>query len=87
MSQPTIDDLGLTLDQKVSVLEWYAHKVCHVEPNACCCAKMYDPLTIEGHVAYSYTFDFRDGGRHHPFGSYAELETMLDEELRKKVKP
>lgn len=79
----SVDDLPLSPAQKECVLEWYAKKVCHTaNPDECCCGKSYDPLTIEGHTAHSYAFDFKDGGRHHPFGSLAELEGWLDDELR-----
>ena|SRR5260221_14784240 len=39
--------------------------------------KSYDPLTIEGSVAWSYVFELTTDGRRHPFTSLAELEQAL----------
>lgn len=84
-----VSDLGLDPLQQARVLEWYANRILVASEEATgepdYCGKSYDPLTIEldtrgGGTAHSYIFDFRDGGRHHPFHSLNELETWLQEE-------
>ena len=76
----TVTELPLTEEQKATALEYAANilyralcesGVSHYE------TKSYDPLTIEGHIAHSYVFEFEDGGRHHPFRNYEHLEQML----------
>lgn len=42
-------------------------------------AKMYDPMTCEyeTQVLHSYTFDLRDGGRHHKASDYNDLDDLF----------
>lgn len=91
----TLDDLALDSLQRAQVLEWFAFKV-WVAMNegagyADYSGKSYDPLSIElepygGGTAHSYVFDFKDGGRHHPFGSLAQLEAWLTDEAIQAVR-
>lgn len=90
MSCPrTLDDLNLDSLQKTQVLEWFAFKVWVMmnegggDPDYS--GKSYDPLTVDlessgGGTAHSYVYNFRDGGRHHPFHSLRELEQWITEE-------
>lgn len=75
---------------KIQILEWFAWKIYIAQAEAECDGdyrgKSYDPMTVEinadgSGIAHSYVFDFEDGGRHHPFSSLEELETMLTNEL------
>lgn len=84
----SIDDLPLNREQKEYVLEYLARKYIDVISHICGespCAKMYDPLVIEGNTAHSYAFDFLDGGRHHKFETLEQLETWLTDEVKKEV--
>jgi hypothetical protein len=88
----SLDDLPLTDDQKVLVLEWFARKLWVMleegggEPDYY--GKSYDPLVIdlEEKEAHSYVFNLGDGGRHHPFESLAELEERLEQEGINRIK-
>ena len=92
---PTIDDLPLTEEQKVHVLEWFAWKIWRIceeaggDPDYG--GKSYDPLEIElmangSGIAHSYVFDLGDGGRHHPFVSLVELEKRLEKEAIEEIR-
>lgn len=87
----TMEDLSLTDEQKVLVLEWYGRKIF----DAICelgiqdgYGKSYDPLTIEEdvRVAFSYVFDLDDGGRKHHYADLADLERQLGVELVRQVR-
>lgn len=86
----TLSDLGLIKEQEEAVLMWFARKLWVIleegsgEPDYYC--KVYDPLLISGNLAYSYVFNFEDGGRHHPFESLEQLEEMLVKEGIVRVK-
>lgn len=91
----TLDDIPLDPLQKAQVLEWFAFKVWIGDNEGSgdrdYGGKSYDPLTIEldtrgGGVAHSYVYNFRDGGRHHPFHSLHELEEWLTEEAIQSVR-
>ena len=47
------------------------------------CGKSYDPMEIDDTTIYSYAFDMKDGGRHHPINDYMNADdicfTILDE--------
>jgi hypothetical protein len=85
----SINDLDLTDEQKEQVLEYLAQKYWHllrdlgIQDGHC---KSYDPLMIEGNIAYSYVFDLEDGGRQHSFDSYEHLEKMLTAEILASIK-
>ena len=87
----TIEDLTLSTEQKRLVLEWFARKLWKILeegsglPDYYC--KSYDPLLIdrERKIAYSYVFNFNDGGRHHRFRDLAHLEDMLVKEAIGRV--
>jgi len=87
----TIDDLPLTEEQKAIVLEWFAMKIKEIlrifDPEWGDHCKSYDPLVITDSVAHSYLFDFKDGGRHHPFKLLTQLERWLAEEAVKEMLP
>ena len=86
----SINDIDVSDEIKKNILEWFARKLWILleegsgEPDYY--HKSYDPLTIEGNIAHSYVFDFRDGGRHHPFKNLSELEEMLMEEGINSIK-
>lgn len=48
------------------------------------CGKQYDPMLVRD-MMYSYAFDMKDGGRHHPISDYKDIgeitETLLTEAL------
>lgn len=75
-----IDQLPFTEHQKAIVLEYLAQKLWKtlikvgIMESYC---KSYDPLLIDGNIAHSYVFDMKDGGRHHSFKDYKDLEQML----------
>ena len=84
-----IDTLPLKNFQKEMVLEYLAQKLWRILirtdilESHC---KSYDPLLIEGTIAHSYVFDMKDGGRHHGFKDYKDLETMLMDETINHIK-
>lgn len=84
-----IEQLDLSDEQKQQVLEYLANKYWKllldlgVQDGHC---KSYDPLVIEGKTAHTYVFDLEDGGRHHTFKDYKDLERMLDEEILGELK-
>ncbi len=85
----SIDDLDLTTEQKEQVLEYLAQKYWDVlqkvgiQDGHC---KSYDPLVIEGNTAHTYVFDLNDGGRHHAFKDYADLEQQLHDDFVRNLK-
>src|SRR5579884_2824972 len=89
MIERTIDYLPLDEQGKATALEYAANILYQVLCKSGLWewgTKSYDPLTIEGHVAHSYVFDFEDGGRHHPFRDYEHLERMLVDEGVKAIR-
>ena len=86
----SIDDLPFTQTQKEIALEWLAwqleklRKKIYGEWHS---SKTYDPLFIQDRTAHSYAFDLWDGGRHHEFKSFEQLQDgMLDEFSTELVK-
>ena len=49
------------------------------------CAKTYDPMRIEGVIAYSYAFNLKDGGRHHDLRDYKDVGEILGYILQETV--
>jgi len=87
----SMEDLPLTDEQKVLVLEWYARKIMDAFVNLGIqdgYGKSYDPMSIEEdrNVAHSYVFDLEDGGRHHAYVNLADLERRLSLELTTQIR-
>jgi len=78
---------------KKMVLEWFARKIEQMlrifSDDWGDHRKSYDPLLInlDTKTAHSYLFSFKNGGRHHPFGSLLQLERWLVEEAVKEIMP
>lgn len=78
-----IDDLSFTDDEKAFVLEYLARQLDHIIYKVTgegLSSKLYDPLMIDGNVAYSYAFNFSDGGRRHQIKNLLEIEHYLIKE-------
>ena len=81
-----IDDLQLNDAQKAAVMEWLAMQMWHVMERLTensYYGKSYDPLLIdlENGVMRSYVFDFKDGGRTHPFESFKDTQDDIVNEV------
>lgn len=87
----SIDTLPLTPAQKECALEWLAWKLSRIFEGITgeqhrFNNKSYDPLVIKDDTAHSYAFDLWDGGRHHQFESFAQLEARMIEEIINRLK-
>lgn len=49
------------------------------------CGKSYDPLRVEGGEMYSYAFDMKDGGRHHPISDYKDVGEVMQVLLKEAM--
>ena len=94
----SIDDLPLDNLQKVVVLEYLADRLITILEGVfdeSFVGKSYDPLTIEYTpsiecpecgVAHSYVFNLWDGGRHHDFRTFRQLEDGMIREIIEDIK-
>ncbi len=86
----TIEDLPFTDDQKKLALVWMAgvlfDKLGVERLGLDGHSKSYDPLSFspDGRV-HTYVFDLHDGGRHHSFTGYADLERRIIQEMAEKI--
>jgi len=85
----SVDDLPLTYQQKLCVVEYLARWLwrllldTEIMDSHC---KSYDPLMIVDGKAHSYVFDMEDGGRHHLFNDLKHLEEMMYKETLDLIK-
>lgn len=87
--QKLADIGGLSEWQSEAVLMWFANKIVAAHSAATgdvWQGKDYDPLEFDvrddgTRVALSYVFDMTNGGRTHPYESYAQVEEWMTAEL------
>lgn len=81
----SIDALPLNDEQKRHVMVWMAgviwDKIAVAGLGLDGHSKSYDPLSFspDGKV-HTYVFNLHDGGRHHSFTSFADIETRIIQE-------
>jgi hypothetical protein len=87
---PSIDDLPFTDEQKRLAMVWMAgvlwDRLGVGKLGLDGHSKSYDPLsfTADGRV-HTYVFNLQDGGRHHEFTSFADLESRIIDETAEAI--
>ncbi len=82
----TIDDLPFTDEHKRIALVWMAgvirDRLAVEKLGVDGHSKSFDPLSFsdDGSKVHSYVFDLHDGGRHHSFTSFADIEARVIDE-------
>ena len=82
------DDKQITQETAL-IIEGYALGLAHMMyrlDGDSPCGKSYDPMRIEHpHLAHSYAFDMKDGGRHHDLSDYKDIGEIMDVLLEEAI--
>ena len=82
------DDKQITQETAL-IIEGYALGLAHMMyrlDGDSPCSKAYDPMRIEHpHLAHSYAFDMKDGGRHHDLSDYRDIGEIMDVLLQEAI--